>query len=268
MKETAFNETTKWSNLSRFGSSKLAKLTIAAPFVALFILLNDPLHAIIAPISQQDGSSFWGHLASKRLEIFYLGLLLIGSGSGMFATFGPIQITSTEDFLSFIRMRESVSTQTAAIASLQSTVDQFMSHSTPEEQSAFYRPGTAEFPARLRHDLFFFLGSQFEKIMPDIRSDDFPDDLGAYFTGTGHVAIEEVLDTLTNRRRVQWNVWKFFYQNASELPKDIYRLEYMVVDYRRPKMRYAIYILFVSGTVLCLMPTVYTAILVIGKIFS
>lgn len=262
------NEATRWSNLSKFASSDLAKLTIAAPFIAFIVLLNEPVRSFLRLTPESPGLTILDLLAAKRFEIFYLGLITVGAAVGLFAILAPRQITSTSDYRDFIKFREETKTVNDVASSLEATIDDFMSGTSREEQSPFFGPSPARFPGNFRSNLFRLVESEFRKLLPDIRSESFPEDGAHFFTGTGYVSIEVVLECLHLRRRFEWNLWGPFYEKVFYVSRDVFQLEYLRVDYSHPRVRTLVFFLLLLGVTVILFPTAITTILVFASLFS
>lgn len=163
VKVTKLNNWTKWSRLSAVASSNLARLTVAAPFVGFLILLNQPLQGFLQLEPSGSGVPIIGPMAERRFEIFYLGLILIGAGVGIFPIAGPNRVIKNKSIREYLEFKENTKTDLSVSGSLQKSIDAFTQSATAEQRNWMFVEETAEFPEKWR-DSFFACCSTTSKI--------------------------------------------------------------------------------------------------------
>jgi hypothetical protein len=98
--------TPNWSQLRPVGNSLPVKISVVAPFVGNYLILN-PLFGSF----WNDGLQVDGNIQSSlRLYIFYFGLTFLGFGSIIFQVFCPVYIKKFAEEETFIADLERTST--------------------------------------------------------------------------------------------------------------------------------------------------------------
>lgn len=273
MQLTNFNDSIRWSRLARFGKSSLARLTIVTPFLGFLIFLNVGLEEYVSlgPLDLVDG--LLKYLAERRIEILYLGLLMIGGSTALFTLIAPDAIKSSDQYSDHIQFKEDTKTQNSVRGSLESSLENCVSRYDINEKSFHEFEHTNDFPEVLTDSILRLIPAIYEVI------DDGNDELTqedqeakfeveqSFYMYNGMIDIDMVLECVTLRRRVEYGIWKAFFNVAPEFSIDVFRLEYLIKDYSFPRLRLLVFLLFSFGSLVALIPTLVSAILVLAYSF-
>lgn len=263
MRLSSFNEMTKWSNLARLASGNLPKLTIAAPFIAFIIFHNEPLQPFLSLSEERHSSPTVELLSRARFDIFYLGLVIVGSGVALFTLFCPRQITAYRGYEDFISSKEATKTTNGVAGSLKLSIADFLRDARDTDEVRDETGGSLKYPRRFREGLISLVRSGSRAAMADETT-----------LSAGNIVrdsdpeVREVLRQLDDGGVDQSGLKSKFYDNLHLLSIDVFRLEYLKADYSKPSARAASFWLIVIGTIVVLIPTVITTILVISDLFS
>ncbi|MXQ07226.1 hypothetical protein GQ651_05145 [Alphaproteobacteria bacterium GH1-50] len=263
MRLSNFNELTKWSNLARLASGNLPKLTIAAPFIAFIIFHNEPLQPFLSLSEERHSSPTVELLSRARFDIFYLGLVIVGSGVALFTLFCPRQITAYRGYEDFISSKEATKTANGIAGSLRFSIADFLRDARDTDEVRDEAGGSLKYPRRFREGLISLVRSGSRAALTDEQ-----------MASAGNIArdsdpeVREVLRQLDDSGPDPSGFKSKFYDNLHLLSIDVFRLEYLKADYSKPSARAATFWLIVMGTTVVLIPTVITTILVISDLFS
>lgn len=263
MKLSSFNEMTKWSNLARLASGNLPKLTIVAPFIAFIIFHNEPLQPFLALSDERHSSPVIEYLALARFDIFYLGLVIVGSGVALFTLFCPRQITGYRGYEEFIASKEKTKTMNGIAGSLRLTIGEFLADARESDEMRDETGGSLKYPRRFREGLISL-----------VRSGVRGTETGEAHATAGNIARDgdaEILDVLRRLSDESVEDTAFrgsFYDGLDPLSIDVFRLEYLKADYSKPSARTISFWLITIGTLVVLLPTLITTILVLSDLFS
>lgn len=263
MKLSSFNEMTKWSNLARLASGNLPKLTIIAPFIAFIIFHNEPLQPFLALSDERHSSAVIEYLSRARFDIFYLGLVIVGTGVALFTLFCPRQITGYRGYEEFITFKESTKTTNGIAGSLRLTIGDFLQDARDTDEMRDETGGSLKYPRRFREGLISL-----------VRAGARGTETGDASASAGNIARDgdvEVLDVLKRLSddSVEDNDFRGrFFDGLAPLSIDVFRLEYLKADYSKPSARTLAFWLIAIGTLVVLIPTLITTILVLSDLFS
>ena len=263
MKLSSFNEMTKWSNLARLASGNLPKLTIIAPFIAFIIFHNEPLQPFLALSDERHSSPVIEYLSRARFDIFYLGLVIVGTGVALFTLFCPRQITGYRGYEEFITFKESTKTTNGIAGSLRLTIGDFLQDARDTDEMRDETGGSLKYPRRFREGLISL-----------VRAGARGTETGDASASAGNIARDgdvEVLDVLKRLSddSVEDNDFRGrFFDGLAPLSIDVFRLEYLKADYSKPSARTFAFWLIAIGTLVVLIPTLITTILVLSDLFS
>lgn len=249
------NDATRWSRLSRFGKSGLARITILAPFLGFLVFLNLNLSEYITLKEYEFSVAWLNYLAERRLELLYLGLILVGFSVGVFGLLAPDTIKSSEKYSEHIDFKEATKTNNAVVGSLEDTIEHFTKYIRFSSESFYDLPRTAALPDKCHDSFHRLVCSLYET--SDVGTD------GEYSLMNGVIDFDKVLDGISSRRRVEWVLWKPFFAKCPDYSIDVFRLEYLIKDYSLPGLRLLVFTLFSLGTIVTLIPTFVSVILVI-----
>lgn len=252
------NELTKWSNLSRLAGGKMTRLTIAAPFVAFIILHNEPLQPFLDLAESRHPSPIVEVLALARFDIFYLGLLVVGTAVAIYSIFGPQQIKAHDGYDDFIEAKESTKTANGVAGSFRLTLEEFVRQTGGELPELGGNSAIGRFPRRFTEGLVSLL----ESLAKDAKAAD-TSDLGPYRDENGHIVATRIVDLLNSRRLEERGVWENLYSALTPYSIDVFRLEFLRSEYSYPKMRQFVFALLMFGMAIVLIPTLITTYLVI-----
>ena len=246
MKSGSFNEMVRWSNLARLASGNFAKLTVAAPFVAFIILHNEPLAPFIELSNNRHPMPAIEYLALARFDLFYLGLIIVVLGVGLFSIVSPKQITTADSYEAFIALKETTKTPSGIAGSLRQTLERFLADGRENPEDMAHPTGTARFPRRFRESL--------HSLMHTIVED-------------GQNPVDAVR-SMARRDASDESTWSLLYKRLVPHSIDVYRLEYIEADYARPGARAAVFWLLGAGILVALVPTVITTALVLTDLVA
>lgn len=88
-------KTFNWEGLRGFGESKIAALSMAGPFIGYAIIYNEAVHNFLNEVFNETllastpGTCEGWFSIIQRLNLLYIGIFLIGSGSILFRCFCP-----------------------------------------------------------------------------------------------------------------------------------------------------------------------------------
>lgn len=259
MRASGFNELTKWSNLARLASGNLPKLTIIAPFVAFIILHNEPLQPVLELSKSRHSSPLVDYLALARFDIFYLGLIVIGLGVGLFTIFSPKQITTYRNYEAFLDAKLRTQSSNAVIGSLRLSLERFMASFKGGEARMGLMHTSVGFPRRFQESLAALL----ENVLPS-------DELRAHgLVGDDHAPeVARLFQILHERQPDRRDVWQSVFAAMPENSIDVYRLEYLIADYSKPALRKTVFYFLGLGMAVMLVPTVITTFLVLSDLMG
>jgi hypothetical protein len=262
MRLSNFNEMTKWSNLARLASGNLPKLTIIAPFLAFIIFHNEPLQPILKLSDTRHPNVLIEYLARARFDIFYLGLVIIGSGVAQFTLFCPRQITGYDGYEGYITFKEKTKTANGIAGSLKLTIAGFMKANQDADEMRDEDGGSLRYPRRFREGLISLVRAA-ARVANSSES-----------VGTGHVQLEsdtdlhQVLKSLDTNSSEEAKVRFKIFDSLGPFSIDVFRIEYLTADYSRPGARTLAFCLIAFGTAIVLIPTLITTFLVISDLFT
>jgi hypothetical protein len=262
------NEATKWSALSRFGNTLPAKLTILAPFIGYMIVYNDIFEQFFTWSGFEteigEAETALKSLNVKRLHFFYFGLIFFGLASLIYALFAPRQVSHFKSVEAYVLGMEEVKTEALTTLSLDNVLNSYMHHSRGETSSPFFMGAALSFPEKVQEPLFSTVNFLFENEVShdDVSVDD--EGAGRFYTGSGYIESEAVIDVIYSRRRVERGMWEGMLQLAfTHKSKDVFYLDFQASEYSGISVRIACALLFLFGVLLLLVPTILTSLLVL-----
>lgn len=252
---------TKWSNLARLASGNLPKLTIAAPFIAFIIFHNEPLQPFLSLSEERHSSPVIEYLSRARFDIFYLGLVIVGSGVALFTLSCPRQITGYRSYEDFITRKEATKTINGVAGSLRLTIADFLRDARDNDEVRDETGGSLKYPRRFREGLISL-------VRTGTRADVSDDNVlsAGNIAREGDPEIRDVLKKLDDDTVDASGFRSKFYDGLDPLSIDVFRLEYLKADYSKPSARAVSFWLIVIGTVVVLIPTLITTILVFSDL--
>ena len=253
---SGFNEITRWSNLSRLAGGRLPKLTIIAPFVAFIILHNEPLQPFLEMSDNRHPNLAVEKLALARFDIFYLGLVIVGSAVSIFTLFSPSQVTSQGGYDGFIEFKERTKTNNGVSGSLRLTLEEFAKYSKRTELELDVRERRHRFPRRFREGLWSLLRALSGAV----------GDSGKTATLEHRSDPKIILLGLLADDLEMTETWDKFYSVLPDHSIDVFRLEFIRADYSSPITRGVIFWLMILGIFVVLVPTLITTFLVISDL--
>jgi len=189
------NEASRWSNISQFASTSLAKSTIAAPFVAFLIFFNDKIREWLALEAENTASGFWAHILEIRLEVFYVGLVLLGASITLYSIFASRTVTRQKNYSTFLSNKLATKSVNAVSASFVTSLRQIASLVQIPEVS-IHDGACDRVPKKVLDSLHRIVENEFHKCHPaDIRDEDFPDELAHFYSGNGYLLVDLVFPT-------------------------------------------------------------------------
>jgi hypothetical protein len=260
------NEISRWSNLGHFAGTPLARATISAPFVAFLIFFNDRIRAYFALQGTEDNLTFWHHMLDIRLEVFYLGLVMLGVSVGLYSILAPSTVSRHKDISDYVSKSLTTYSDNQISASFVSAL-QKIHEVTGIPDVSIYDAECDAVPKSVLADLQRVVEAEFEKLdLGDIRDGDFPEEMSDFYNFQGYLAIDLILDSLINQRRAQWNIWRPVLSGKSLDKADALRLEYAADDYSHPKLRRLVFVLILISSVITLIPTLITLLQALGTV--
>lgn len=257
----SFNETTRWSRLARLGKSPLARLTIVTPFLGFVIFLNTGLddYLKLGPTGLSEG--WLSYLADRRVELLYIGLTILGAATGLFSLFAPDTIKNSHQYSDFIQFKEDTKTSNAVVGSLEKTLqltDERIKNLGSESFGDI--SASRNFPQSVIDSISRLVISVFEEgeeKLPRQAAEFEPDEVfhEGYYTAQGLPNLDPILECVVNCRRIEYGVWKGFFNTAPNFSIDVFRLEYLIKDYSRPNLRGFVFSAFLFGSFVSLIPT-------------
>lgn len=269
------NEASRWSRLARIGNSNLAKLTILTPFLGFLVFLNLSLdnYIILGPTELSEG--WLKYLSDRRIEILYVGLTILGSAIGLYSITSPEVIRESKRYSDFIAFKEDTKTRNAVEGSLEATLGFCWSLKKEENDSFHDIPRDRRFPEKI-HDSIFRLvnevyGQSEEVYIRPNSVEQHPveidvDSAPQYVMYNGMPDVDAILECVVMRRRLEFAMWKGFFYTSEAFSIDVFRLEYLIKDYSKPRSRILVFALITFGTIVTLIPTVISIFMVL--IFS
>lgn len=254
---------TKWSNLARLASGNLPKLTIVAPFIAFIIFHNEPLQPFLSLSEERHSSPVIEYLARARFDIFYIGLVIVGSGVALFTLFCPRQITGYRGYEDFISFKEATKTTNGIAGSLRLSIGDFLRDARESDELRDETGGSLKYPRRFREGLIGLVRAGTRATMADeaIHS-------AGNIVREGDRDVRDVLRQLDDDGLDASGFRSSFYDGLPPLSIDVFRLEFLKADYSKPSARAISFWLIVIGTAVVLIPTLITSILVFSDLFG
>ena len=161
------NEATRWSSLAALGNSKVAQLTVLAPFVGHLVFYNYLFaeYFFNASGSSDEQSWFVRLQGEHRLSLLYIGLVLFGSAAALYAIFAPRTIKRHPAVESYLREVDEVATYSMTISALDRLVEAHPAGRWECPETPAPDGGFIWFPLQLEIEcdkLLTFLGEQVE----------------------------------------------------------------------------------------------------------
>lgn len=266
------NETTRWSSLASLGNSRVAQLTVLAPFLGHLVFYNYFFADNFLNIAADPSDGWLFNLQGEhRISLLYLGLVVFGTAAGLYSVFAPRAIKRHPAVEEYLREADEIATDTMTIAALDRLVDAHPLASFDYSETSSSYGSILWFPDQLKVEadkLFVFLGEQVSCDYESERSEDFEPGDDIIFNGLGRVEVCKVLHILKSKVRTIRPVWVEMEGAASEFrKKDIFYLEHKVNDYSMPKVRIGVGLLYLTGGILLLVPTILTVTSVVYRLF-
>ncbi|WP_141138300.1 hypothetical protein [Boseongicola aestuarii] len=235
----------------------MPKLTIVAPFVAFIILHNEPLQPVLELSDNRHSNPVIDYLALARFDIFYLGLIIIGLGVGLFSLFSPKQVTGYRSYDAFLEAKLRSQSPNSVIGSLRLSLEKFLAASREEPALVDPHGHKASFPRRFNESMAALLENALSR-----------EELSEHqlLKDNDEPAIDRILQIMHHREPSQRSIWKHLFAAMPQNAVDIYRIEYLVADYSRPAMRLSVFCFLGIGICVMLVPTIITTFLVIDDL--
>jgi hypothetical protein len=271
------------------------------PFIGYLIIFNDHLidYAKIARQLLSDGrvatAEDQNSMSLSNLYYLYLGLVLTGFGSLLFAVFCPPDIRQSGSLNEYIRRSEEIKSPTLVSDHLD---DVMTAYNKGLEQVQFDDTATINirtyltYPSRLSYLHYNLVHHIFEE-HPDLYSSDERDasktpaeqseehetlksdseyDPVAEFPfhqeHTGYLDVDSVSNLIVSRPGVLRHFVKEFRRYSSGYFKDICLLRFQILDHSTPYIRMTIAIFYLSGFILLFVPTLKTLYLVLSALMA
>lgn len=261
----SLNESARWSNIALFANTPLARMTIAAPFVAFLIFFNERLRSFLDLEDSETTGGLWFHLLEVRLEVFYFGLVILGASIALYSIFAPRVIKRYPIYPKYLEHKIKTQSENAVAASLEISL-QRLTTLTDVPKISLQDISSDSVPEKIVDALHRLVDNEFNKAH---AHDGVDSDIHArFYSGTGYLKVDEVLECLINRNKFEWAIWKPIIDGAKLDHVDVFRLEYHFLDYSYPKIRKAIFCLIAVSSAVVLVPTIVTLISVVAKIFQ
>ncbi|MCB6178243.1 hypothetical protein LHP98_08885 [Rhodobacter sp. Har01] len=209
-----------------------------------------------------DVQGWWDSVEQKRLHFLYFGLLVFGLGSFLFLLFCPTQVSRFSTAQRMIEESEKTQTKALTVAALDRVIARFNVSLQGESSSPFFNGDSLSFPASLQESFHEFISEIFESRSPNVIEEEFEAEAaGHFYTGSGYVNSEAVIDVISSRRRVERALWEELLDIAYKAKtRDILYLDFTASDYSRVIQRYLCAFLLAFGGVLLVVPTVITSV--------
>ncbi len=218
MNDETFIDKIRWSTLARFTNSKVVRLTILVPFLGFIFILNDNIRNLISSTGEESTFIF-----RNQIEIFYIGLFLLGLGTGIFSQLSPKHFKLHDSYSSFIDFKLRYSSLRSASASLENSL-----------RIIARLEKCQKCPPRLRD-----ARDRIIRICT-IKSDDIPNlEAPEEEEEISDACIKAVSNGLVDKI-------------------DVYRLEYLSQNYGKPLARKICFFLLLSGLAIAFTPSVNT----------
>ncbi len=249
------NTSFRWSNLSKFGTSPYGRLTVLAPVVGFLVFRNDALNGYLQLVEDGSRLSWHQHLSSLRLELFYLGLVLIGVSVGLYSIFVPQQIRDHALYSKFLKVKIDTSTPEALQFSFDKTIGPFSSRMAGSRNFGQLR--SVVLP--LHYDdgyqklLIRIYTAQVRKSDPSKTEEDAGPELGEFSA------------RLKSRQLSRADI-ALLRKNLSDFGSDVYRFEYIFAEYLGFGRRFFVFSMFGLGVLITLLPTFLTTTSILSKI--
>ncbi len=264
-----FGTAISWSALSSIGNSRIAQLTIIMPFVGYLIVFNSTLSGYFSTILPgafvQEPGDIWSFLYSRNLYFLYFGLLIFGGGVALFNVVAPPQIRRFPAVENYIAAMEAIKTPNLIVGSFESITTMYFASLHGEERSPMFDSRRIGFPTDVSGNLHRFIETLFLATkFSDENLEPAGDGLGgSFWTGSGYLMTDEVLDVAYSGRRAERVLHKALLNEAVARPKDVFYLEHRALDYRYPAARIIISMFYAIGSILLIFPSIVTSIIIL-----
>lgn len=259
-----------WSTLSSIGNSKIARLTILMPIIGYLLIFNSQILGFLEvslPGENELVPNNWlAYAYSKNMKFLYFGLLVFGLGVALYNVFAPIQVKKHPSVEDYISAMEKIRTRNLVIGSFDKIIEVYQKNYAPRRKT--YRDfaiGRTGFPAAIGADLNRLIKRMFSEIAPAqwSGSEDLARMHGDFYTGSGYLKTEEVIEIMYNGRRVDEILAQLMYETLDDKSKDVFYIEHNVLEHSRVFPRFITFFLYSFGLALMAIPTIVTSLIII-----
>jgi hypothetical protein len=270
---SALSEGVRWSSLSKIGNSRVAAITIFAPIVGYLVVFNSTLSeyvTLVTPFAAEPaGLDVIDYLHGKRLYFLYLGVLLVGLATVLYAALAPEPIKIAASAVDYVRHMSDLNTPNIIRDSFLSTIGIYLRYNNDEERHPMFSGSSLSSLERVSSTLHPFIRSMFEGANTDmdILEHDTPDEAEggqqSFVTGSGYIRTDVIMEMLQSGRAVDRAFQYALLDEVIKHPKDVFFLEYISLDYSAFARRVTVAVVYAVGFILLLVPTITT----VGIIF-
>lgn len=250
MADRTYDTSIRWSNLARYANGPVSRALIIMPFLGFLIFFNSQIEELFKPLRSVESGGLIGFLSNFRVEILYLGLMCVGLSSGLFALFSPQQIKDHKRFSEYFAVKNENVTQSSVEFSLHMSLGSVCGRDISSELSVTSVP-IRKLPLHYQTSFKKLLERVFDK---GIEREADRDELIEAFKLRLDASSLNASDVYTIEK------------NALNFSKDVFRFEYIFVEYEKFLARSIISALFSVGIFLSLLPNITTILLIIKNL--
>jgi len=262
----------RWSNLSLFGSSSIAKITILFPFVGYAILFNQFATDFFSTYFPHDNprstrASLVNTININRIYFIYFGLLFIGIGSAIFSLFAPDNLKRGADRTLNILYLSNMNSTLQVFESFRSALNLYKRGTQYNATLRKYAPNLKLVPSALNESFT-------ETIERIVKKAALGRNLTEWHTFNGHrlmkgesISTQTTIRVLSDRPNGDEDLIHELLNGSEGHESDIYLLEYDLLDFSMFYRRLITAIFFIFGLSLLFVPTITTIIDVLSLVF-
>jgi len=242
------------------------------PVIGYLIIFNSELSSFfetsIPTRLEENTSDYWSYLYSRNLFFLYFGLLIFGLGVALYSVVVPRQIRKYPSVEDYILTMESIGTRNLVIGSFDNIIGMYFDNLKGEERSSMFSGANTGFPGNVSADLHRLIEEMFLEIDQDGAGIDAADAgverLGSRFwTGSGYLLTEEVIEVMYSGRRVDRALLLAMYAEVAKRAKDVFYIEHKGLEYSAPKSRFFVFSFYIVGMILTALPSLFTSITIL-----
>lgn len=261
-----------WSALSSIGNSRAAKLTILMPIVGYLIIFNSATSEFLATSLPRRAEANAGDalefLYSKNMFFLYFGLLVFGLGVALYNVAVPRQISRYPSVEDYISTMETIGTRNLVTGSFDNVVGMYFDNLQGEERSSMYSHNNISFPSSVSGNFHRLVEEMFLEVDPEVWDDGVPTEdspllARRFWTGSGFLMTEEVIEVMYSGRRMDRVLLYAMYAEAAKRAKDVFYIEHSALEFSSPKVRFLVFLFYSVGLILTTLPSVFTSGMII-----